>query len=157
MVIGKKHLIGAMACVCMPFASLFAQHALKPIPGADKDTVFTWVDEKASFPGGAVAWDNFFVKNHKYPKAAKDAGLQTAVILRFIVHKDGAISNPEVVCSCHPLLTDEAMRLVKLMPKWNPAKKDGKACDSYVKFPFIFKLKEMPAERYIRKYRGMKN
>lgn len=156
MIIIKKHIIGMIMCVCMPFSTLFAQYAVKPIAGADKDTIFTWVDQKASFPGGTAAWDHFFAQNHKYPQAAKDAGLQTAVILRFIVHKDGSISHPEVVCSCHPLLSDEAMRLVKLMPQWTPAKKNGKVCDSYVKHPFIFKLKEMPADRYIRKYRGTK-
>lgn len=137
-----------------PFVTLSAQQTAKPAVEEKSDTVYTLVDRKAAFPGGSVAWDNFIAKNLKYPKVAKNAGVQTAVIVRFIVRKDGSVTQPEFICSTHPQFTDEVNRLIKLMPKWTPAKREGKVCDSYVKQPFIFQLKETPTDKAMKRLRA---
>jgi|GEM_PF-1602434 TonB family C-terminal domain len=138
-----------------PFG-LFAQQGEKPSAATDnaaKDMIYTQVDRKAIFPGGRSGWEAFFAKNHRYPQVAKQSGLQTAVIARFVVRKDGSVSDPEIICSSHPLFTDEVLRLLKVMPKWKPAIKDGKPCDSYYKLPFIFELKETPVDWALKQWK----
>jgi len=116
---------------------------------AAQDTIYSQVqtDRRAIYPGGSSAWEAFFAKNHRYPEVAKASGLQTTVVVRFIIQKDGSVTDPEIICSSHPLFTEEVLRLLKIMPKWKPALKHGKPCASYYKLPFIFQLKEMPVDR----------
>lgn len=115
---------------------------------ATQDTVYSQVqtDRRAIYPGGSSAWEAFFAKNHRYPEVAKASGLQTTVVVRFIIQKDGSVTDPEIICSSHPLFTEEVLRLLKIMPKWKPALKRGKPCASYYKLPFIFQLKETPVD-----------
>lgn len=116
---------------------------------ATQDTIYSQVqtDRRAIYPGGTSAWEAFFAKNHRYPEVAKASGLQTTVVVRFIIQKDGSVTDPEIICSSHPLFTEEVLRLLKIMPKWKPALKHGKPCASYYKLPFIFQLKETPVDR----------
>lgn len=113
-----------------------------------QDTIYSQVqtDRRAIYPGGTSAWEAFFAKNHRYPEVAKASGLQTTVVVRFIIQKDGSVTDPEIICSSHPLFTEEVLRLLKIMPKWKPALKHGKPCASYYKLPFIFQLKETPVD-----------
>ena len=137
-----------------PFG-LFAQQGEKPSAATDnaaKDMIYTQVDRKAIFPGGRSGWEAFFAKNHRYPEVAKASGLQTTVVVRFIIQKDGSVTDPEIICSSHPLFTEEVLRLLKIMPKWKPALKQGKPCASYYKLPFIFELKETPVDWAIKRY-----
>lgn len=134
-------------------ANLFAQQGATGAKGkatvpAAHDTVYSQVqvDRRAIYPGGTSAWEAFFAKNHKYPEVAKASGLQTTVVVRFVIQKDGSVTDPEIICSSHPLFTEEVLRLLKIMPKWKPALKRGKPCASYYKLPFIFQLKETPVD-----------
>lgn len=134
-------------------ANLFAQQGAvgskgEPTVPAARDTVYSQlqVDRRAIYPGGTSAWEAFFAKNHRYPEVAKASGLQTTVVVRFIIQKDGSVTDPEIICSSHPLFTEEVLRLLKIMPKWKPALKHGKPCASYYKLPFIFQLKETPVD-----------
>lgn len=77
------------------------------------------VDQQPSFPGGTNALNTFIVSNLKYPVFAQEKGIQGRVVVKFIVEKDGSISNVEVDRSV-PGLDNEAMRVVKAMPKWIP-------------------------------------
>ena len=134
-------------------ANLFAQQGATGAKGeatvpAAHDTVYSQlqVDRRAIYPGGTSAWEAFFAKNHRYPAVAKASGLQTTVVVRFVIQKDGSVTDPEIICSSHPLFTEEVLRLLKIMPKWKPALKRGKPCASYYKLPFIFQLKETPVD-----------
>lgn len=84
------------------------------------------VDQQPSFPGGTNALNTFIVSNLKYPVFAQEKGIQGRVVVKFIVEKDGSISNVEVDRSV-PGLDNEAMRVVKAMPKWIPGQINGKA------------------------------
>ena len=138
-------------------ANLSAQQGATTAKGkttmpATQDTIYSQVqtDRRAIYPGGTSAWEAFFAKNHRYPEVAKASGLQTTVVVRFIIQKDGSVTDPEIICSSHPLFTEEVLRLLKIMPKWKPALKHGKPCASYYKLPFIFQLKETPVDRGMR-------
>ena len=140
-------------------ANLSAQQGATAAKGeatvpAAQDTVYSQVqvDRRAIYPGGTSAWEAFFAKNHKYPAVAKASGLQTTVVVRFVIQKDGSVTDPGIICSSHPLFTEEVLRLLKTMPKWKPALKQGKPCASYYKLPFIFQLKETPVDWAIKRY-----
>ena len=98
------------------------------------------VDQQPSFPGGTNALNTFIVSNLKYPVFAQEKGIQGRVVVKFIVEKDGSISNVEVNQSVDPDLDNEAMRVVKAMPKWYPGLKNGKAIKVECSHPFVFRL-----------------
>ena len=98
------------------------------------------VDQQPSFPGGTNALNTFILSNLKYPVWAQEKGIQGRVVVKFIVEKDGSISNVEVDRSVNPVLDNEAMRVVKAMPKWIPGQINGKAVKVECSHPFVFRL-----------------
>ena len=102
------------------------------------------VDQKPSFPGGTNAFNTFIVSNLKYPVVAQENGIQGRVVVKFIVEKDGSISNVEVDRSVDPSLDNEAMRVIKNMPKWIPGQINGKAVKVECSYPFVFRLQQGP-------------
>lgn len=98
------------------------------------------VDQQPSFPGGTNALNTFILSNLKYPVFAQEKGIQGRVVIKFIVEKDGSISNVEVDRSVDPDLDNEAMRVVKAMPKWIPGQINGKAVKVECSHPFVFRL-----------------
>lgn len=102
----------------------------------------TVVDDMAEFPGGKKELIKFLAENMKYPDIARELGLQGKSILRFVVGVDSTISNVKVVRlmkECKEC-DQEAIRIVKMMPCWRPAKKNGKDVDSYYILPVEFRL-----------------
>ena len=91
------------------------------------------VDKTAQFPGGPDSLKSFMEKNLILPPSAEC--VEGSVIVRFIIEKDGSISDVKVIRSIEPLVDDEAVRVVRSMPKWIPAEKDGKAVRSRFLLP----------------------
>lgn len=98
------------------------------------------VDQQPSFPGGTNALNTFILSNLKYPVWAQEKGIQGRVVVKFIVEKDGSISNVEVDRSVSTSLDNEAMRVVKAMPKWIPGQINGKVVKVECSHPFVFQL-----------------
>ena len=92
-----------------------------------------------TFPGGMGAVMQYLSTNIKYPMEAENKGIQGRVICTFIVGADGSISNVKVSRSVDPLLDNEAVRVIKSMPKWNPGKINGKPCRVKFTLPVTFK------------------
>lgn len=103
--------------------------------------VFDVVEVMPQFPGGQIAMLQYIMKNIKYPEQAMKEGIQGRVTVRFIVEKDGSISDVKPVLSVHPLLNKEAVRVVESMPKWTPGKHNGKPVRVRFNLPVMFKLK----------------
>lgn len=104
--------------------------------------IFEVTDEPASFPGGIESLKKYLAENIKYPQIAKDQGISGKVYLKFIVSDKGEISNVKImrgVPDC-PECDKEALRLIKTMPKWIPAKINGKLVNSVFSLPVQFKL-----------------
>lgn len=78
----------------------------------------------------------------RYPENAAEKGIQGKVIIRFVVTKEGNIANAEVIQSVDPEIDNEAMRVIKSMPKWKPALKNDKAVNSYYSLPVVFKVQQ---------------
>lgn len=89
----------------------------------EESVVFVVVETMPEFPGGQQALFKYLSENVKYPVIAQENGIQGRVICQFVVNKDGAIVDVEVVRSGgDPSLDKEAVRVIKSMPKWNPGK-----------------------------------
>jgi len=93
-----------------------------------------------SFPGGEEALAAYFLDNLKYPQEAINNSIEGTVTLEFDVNVDGSISNIKIVRPIDPDLEDEAVRVVKSMPKWTPATKDGTPLKSTYRLPVKFRL-----------------
>ncbi len=104
------------------------------------DMVFDVVEVMPQFPGGQIAMLKYIMENIKYPEQAMKKGIQGRVAVRFIVEKDGSISNVSPIHPVHPLLDKEAIRVVKSMPKWSPGKQHGKPVRVQLIVPIMFKL-----------------
>ena len=79
-------------------------------------------------------------KNVKYPEAAKKEGLEGTVVVDFVVQEDGSLTKFKVLKDIGGGCGEEAVRVMKMMPKWIPGKKDGKAVSVNFKLPVKFKL-----------------
>lgn len=104
------------------------------------DMVFDVVEVMPQYPGGQIAMLKYIMENMKYPEQAMKEGIQGRVAVRFIVEKDGSISDVKPILSVHPLLNKEAVRVVKSMPKWSPGKQHGKPVRVQLIVPIMFKL-----------------
>lgn len=105
-----------------------------------EDYVFVIVEEMPEFPGGKDSLYKFLGANIVYPNKAKDNSVQGKVYVNFTIEKDGAISGVKVLRSVHPLLDEEAVRVVELFPKWKPGKQKGKTVRVSYNLPISFVL-----------------
>ena len=92
------------------------------------------------YPGGNQAMIKFIVKNVNYPVIAKEAGIQGKVYVQFEIATTGQVENIKVVRRVHPSLDKEAIRVMKLMPKWKPGESHGKKVRVRMYLPIVFKL-----------------
>lgn len=96
--------------------------------------------DKPEFPGGEAALNSYFVENMKYPAMARENGVEGIVGVQFIVHTDGSIGAIKIVRMVDPDLEQEAVRLVKTMPAWIPAEKNGTPVEASTQVNVPFKL-----------------
>jgi protein TonB len=108
------------------------------VPAVDEDRVYTVVEMPAEFPGGVSAMNLFLGNSLKYPKTAKKANVTGKVYAKFLVEKDGSISEVQVVKSLGHGCDEEAVRVIKSMPTWKPAHQRGKIVRSYYMLPVNF-------------------
>ena len=104
--------------------------------------VFQVVEQMPQFPGGQAATMKFIADSLRYPSVACESRIEGRVVVQFVVDCEGNILNPLVVWSVDPLLDREAIRLVKLMPKWIPGRQNGKPVNVVCLVPIRFKLYE---------------
>lgn len=92
------------------------------------------------FPGGENALMDFISRNLSYPSSAMEQGIEGRVNLRYLVDIDGSIKNVVVVKGIDPACDNEAVRVIKRMPKWTPGQKNGVNIPVYYNIPILFKL-----------------
>ncbi len=102
--------------------------------------IFQIVEEMPSFPGGEAKLMEFVAKNIKYPQIARETGIQGRVFVGFVVEPDGSISNVKLLRGIGGGCDEEAMRVIKSLPKWKPGKQRGKAVRVSYQIPVFFKL-----------------
>ena len=133
------------------------------------DPIYDDCDQKPQFPGGDEALMKFIAQNIKYPEIATENGVQGRVIVQFIVERDGSLTSPKVITTSPGIgeaipieviasmpekerkdaeahnagvkaLRDEAIRVVKAMPKWTPGKQQGKVVRCRRTYPVVYRL-----------------
>ena len=123
----------------------------------DGDTIYNVAETIPQFPGGPNALMKYLSENTKYPELAKANKIEGRVYVRFVVEKDGSVTNAEVLRGIDKKGDTEAtevlrginkecdaevLRVVSSMPKWQPGTQDGEAVRCRFTVPFIFKLNE---------------
>ena len=123
--------------------------ANKPDMKPDKDGVYQIVEEMPRFPGDEKALMEYLKSNLQMPEKYKgdDAEFRLAeyrTFIRFVVTEDGSISDVNLIKKTEGFkdLDDEALRVVKAMPKWEPGKMGGKPVKVYFHLPVVFKFKK---------------
>jgi len=107
---------------------------------ADEEISNFPLDVKPVYPGGDKELIKYIVTNTVYPKIAKEKGIQGTVYVRFVITKTGEVAQPKVMRAADPLLEEEAIRVVKSLPKWKPGEKEGKPVNVWFIIPVKFKL-----------------
>lgn len=103
----------------------------------DDDRILDVPEESAEFPGDVYAWLN---KNIRYPEICREQGIQGRVSVQFVINKDGSIVDVKPLRSPDQHLADEAVRVVKSMPKWKPARQGNKPVRMRYVLPVMFRL-----------------
>lgn len=102
---------------------------------------YTYVEQMPTFPGGETEMLRYLGKNIRYPAAAQRAGIEGLVVLSFVVGKTGEISEIQVIKDLGAGTGEEAVRVVKTMPKWTPGKQNGRAVPVRYTLPVRFTIK----------------
>lgn len=103
--------------------------------------VFTVVEKMPEFPGGQQALYSFIGQNVSYPRFCQDQSTEGIVYISFVVDKDGSVIDACVLRGTDPLLDQEALRVIRLMPQWSPGEQRGKTVKVSYILPVKFSLK----------------
>lgn len=114
--------------------------ALPQVPITKDSVVLKTVEQLPEFPGGIVQFMKWLTRNLRYPPIAQSQRIQGKVVVSFIINKDGSIASPTIVQSVDPILDREALRVVKMMPRWKPGLQNGKPCRTMFAIPVNFQL-----------------
>lgn len=126
--------------------SLFLLLPLVPAMAQELDDFeaipINYKETKPSFNGGDANKFSVWVNEHKhYPEEAKKAGIEGRVTTQFTITKEGKLINARILRGIHPLLDEEAIRVIESAPQiWKPGEKKGEPIDVTYTFPVIFKL-----------------
>ena len=113
---------------------------------ADEE-VFVVVENQPEFPGGTKAMMKFLNDAIQYPVEAQNKKIQGRVTCNFVVEKDGSITDVQIARGVNPLLDEEAVRVIELMPNWKPGMQKGEPVRVRYTVPVVFKLNEKDAKK----------
>ena len=106
----------------------------------DANLVFDFVDKMPEFPGGQVEMIKFLSKNINYPTVALEQGVQGSIYVQFVIWKDGSVREVKVLRGVDSPLSNEAIRVIKMMPNWEPGTQRGIPVNTRYTLPIKFKL-----------------
>jgi protein TonB len=116
----------------------YIEPVVPEIPVENK--IFVVVEENPEYPGGKPALYKFISENLVYPSEAQKNNIQGRVILKFVVNPNGSVDRIEILGSIDPLLDNEAIRVVKIMPKFKPGKQGGVPVPVWYILPISFRI-----------------
>lgn len=134
----KFHAIILSLLLLLPLVSVTAQEQ------DDEAIPITFREKKPSFNGGDTSGFSKWVNEHKhYPEEAKRTGIEGRVTTSFTITKEGILVNVRILRSIHPLLDEEAIRVIESAPQlWKAGERRGEPIDVTYTFPVIFKLSD---------------
>lgn len=135
-------LVSGIAVAAIIHPNGMVRGAIEHVLGIPKDTtVYRVVEVMPSYPGDMEAFYKFLAQQMHYPKEALENGIEGRVVVRFVVEEDGRLTHFEAISSPSPLLSNEAIRVLSQMPRWNPAKRMGRNVRCQYNIPVMFRLK----------------
>ena len=105
-----------------------------------EEKIFLVVEQMPSFPGGEAKMYGYIGKNIEYPRMAKESGISGRVFVTFVVEKDGAVTDVQILRGIGGGCDEEAVRVIKSMPRWKPGKQRGKPVRVQYRMPIKFTL-----------------
>ncbi|MCB0496742.1 MAG: energy transducer TonB [Cyclobacteriaceae bacterium] len=112
----------------------------EPEEEENAETVFTIVEHQPAFPGGIGAFYKFVQKKMKYPSQARRMGIEGKVFVQFVVDTDGSLTDIKVIRGIGVGCDEEAIRVLKMAPKWNAGRQRGVPVKVRMTLPITFKL-----------------
>ena len=134
----KLILLAAVAIFCG--TSAMAQSVV------EDDEIFVVVENSPEFPGGNDSLYAYIGRNIKYPEAAKKEKIQGRVFVTFVIEKDGQVSSAKILRDIGGGCGEEAIRVVKNMPKWKPGTQRGNPVRVQFNLPIMFQLEKSTSE-----------
>lgn len=120
--------------------TLYSQDG-KSLEKNSNDVIFACPTEvMAQYPEGNAALMKFINDNLIWPEILNESCIEGRVIVKFVVTETGELTDIKVVRSLEKHLDEEAVRVIKLMPKWIPAEINGRKISSYYTVPVLFKI-----------------
>jgi len=113
-----------------------------PLLKNESEEIFTNVEQLPRFPGGDVSFGNFLKKNIIYPEVAHKNNIQGRVIVNFVVEKDGSLTDIKILRGLEGGLSEEAIRVLKLSPNWEPGIQNGRPVRVSFTIPILFQRSE---------------
>ncbi len=113
----------------------------EPTPIDIPDDPFLVVEDMPEFPGGDAALLGFIAKNIKYPRQAKRMGIEGKVHISFVVDTDGSVTDIKILRGIGAGCDEEAIRVLKLLPKFSPGKQRGVPVKVQMQLPVNFQLR----------------
>ena len=98
------------------------------------------VEDLPQFPGGAAEFMKWLTKNLRYPSSAQSQQVKGRVVAQFIINRDGSVTDLEVTEHLNRACDNEVLRVLRMMPKWQPGLMDAKPCRTKVCIPVVFNL-----------------
>jgi len=109
--------------------------------GNDK-FIYKTADKMPQYRGGESMLMSYIGKNLRYPILAQESGIQGKVVVRFVVDRTGKVKFPRVIKKIHPLLDNEALRIIRSLSTFIPAEKGGQKVSVYLTLPLTFKIED---------------
>ena len=113
---------------------------LEDTNNGEEDQIFIYVKNMPVFPGGVTALKRYIASHVVYPAVARENGIEGTVFLRFEVTKTGKIGKVELQKGVDPLLDNEAIKVIKTLPRFKPGEQNGKKVSVWFSIPVTFKL-----------------
>ncbi len=143
--------LGVLGSLCMLLFILFAcsedainaqEKEVAISEASSRHEAFTVVEEQPSFQGGMGEFYNFVRNEIRYPKEARENGIEGKVFVQFVIEKDGSLSNVKASDGIGSGCDQEAIRVVKSAPNFLPGKQRGKAVRVKMEIPIVFQLNQ---------------
>lgn len=113
---------------------------ITPKQEEEEETILIFASTPPSFPGGDLGLHKFISSKVRYPNAAREAGIEGKIYVRFCVTKSGKVEKISIIRGVDPLLDKEALRVVNLLPNWTPGENNGKKVSVWYTLPISFNL-----------------
>ena len=126
--------------ILLVVVALFCSTSVMAQTEVEDDAIFVVAENAPEFPGGSDSLYAYIARNIKYPEAAKKEKIEGRVFVTFVIEKDGQVSSAKILRDIGGGCGEEAIRVVKNMPKWKPGTQRGKPVRFQFNLPVSFML-----------------